>query len=113
MAYGEKTGAKARIISPTIATDVTRCVEFYYYMFGSRVGSLRAIQLLTTGENLTLWTAKGNQGQKWHRGFVKVKPGIYQIILEAEMIEGTRNAIALDDVTIQTCEMASEFFFSD
>ena len=110
MAYGENTGSKARIISPTIATAKTRCVEFYYYMYGSRVGSLRVIKRLTTGENKTLWTSKGNQGQKWHRGFVKVMPGIYQIIFEAEMTEGTRNAIALDDVTIQTCEIASEFF---
>ena len=110
MAYGEKTGAKARIISPTIATSTTRCVEFYYYMFGSRVGSLRAIMRLTTGEKKTLWTAKGNQGMKWHRGFVEIKPGIYQIIFEAEMTGGARNAIALDDVTIQICEIASEFF---
>ena len=110
MAYGEKTGSKARIISPTIATAKTRCVEFYYYMYGSRVGSLSVIMRLTTGEKETLWTSKGNQGQRWHRGFVKVRKGIYQIIFEAEMTEGTRNAIALDDVTIQTCEITSEFF---
>ena len=112
MVAGGDTGQKASLVSPTITSREERCVEFYYFMYGPDVGSLRVYTRLSTGFLTEIWHVRGNQGRKWHRGFAKVSSGIYQFVFEAEMKGGKRNAIALDDVTIQKCAINGEKTFT-
>ena len=111
MVAGEDTGSKARIMTPTIPSTSKRCVEFYYFMHGRDVGALRVQLRDSAGRLNLLWESKGNQGQRWHRGYAGVIPGIYQFIFEAEMVAGSRNVIALDDITVAKCGLFGKYAF--
>lgn len=66
----------ARLISPvyTVQKNTSFCFEFYYHMYGSTVGSLRAyLKKVSESWNLTesaaFFVQSGNQGNQWIRGF--------------------------------------------
>ena len=58
-----KTGDRAHLVSPSLTGDF--CVQFYYHMYGSSVGTLRVLRL--TGSQRTIVGAfTGDRGNVWH-----------------------------------------------
>ena len=110
MVSGEQTTIlHATLGSHTISSIHTRCLEFYYFMFGPHVGTLRVSMNFPTGVHSDVLAIHGNQGNRWHRGFARLPPGFYRVFFMAtNMGHGTRNAIALDDISIQKCEISGE-----
>lgn len=77
----------ARLISPIFEkTNTETCLEFFYHMFGATTGSLR-VYLKTVSDswkldpNKTIFSKKGNQGDKWFRSYLSlgVVPDEYQV----------------------------------
>lgn len=59
-------GDKARLISPTNPATAGSCVEFWYHMYGTDVGTLNVFA--RTGSTLPrrpIWSENGNQGNAW------------------------------------------------
>ena len=109
MVSGEQKTEEARLQSHVISSIHQRCLEFYYFMFGPHVGTLKVNMAFQTDLQTNVLKIHGNQGNRWHRGFVRLRPGIYRVLFIAtKMGPGTRNAIALDDITIQKCEISGE-----
>lgn len=56
---------KARLTSPTYPGSTTKCLKFWYNMYGSDVGTFNVY--VKNGNNLgaPFLTFKGNQGQGW------------------------------------------------
>ena len=68
----------ARMISPTIrgnGTVLTRCVQFYYHMYGSHVNSLSVRERINGLLKAPIWMRNGTQGPNWRFGEVQVKTG--------------------------------------
>ena len=108
MVNGRQKKLDARLRTHNIYSIEERCLEFYYFMFGSDVGRL-TVYWQSPLFYIRTWQVKGNQGNRWHRGFVRLRPGFYYVFFEAsEMGYGTKNAIALDDITVQKCEISGE-----
>ncbi|XP_023029949.2 uncharacterized protein [Leptinotarsa decemlineata] len=108
----------ARLISPIYdRTDQEVCLEFYYHMFGSTIGSLRvylkkAKDNWTLDPNLAVFSKSGNQGDKWYRGYQHLGPidDDFQIIFEGVRGSGYVSDIAIDDVkVIMNCTMDDVF----
>jgi hypothetical protein len=50
-----------------------RCLTFYYYMYGSGVGSLRVYtQSSTAASRQEVWVASGNKGRVWNKAEVYI-----------------------------------------
>ena len=71
-ASGGKTGDQAQIESKTISTG-TKELTFYYHMYGSRMGSLRAFVKTASG-TFIIWQKSGNQGNQWKKATVYYSP---------------------------------------
>ena len=68
----------ARLISPVVrgnGTVVTRCVKFYYHMYGPHVNSLSVYTRSNGRYDAPLWRKNGTQGPSWRYGEVQVKTG--------------------------------------
>lgn len=89
------------MLSPSITDLKDRCLEFYYYAYGSDVSTLN-VYLKENGQlGLPRWTRMGNQGRDWHRALLKIKNqnSPYQIAFEGTV--GTYvGVIALDDIRV-------------
>lgn len=70
-----QSGDTSALISPDIAAGNTRCLEFFYHMYGVNVGSLE-VQTLDTDDGSALpqriWRKSGNRGETWQRGLVTI-----------------------------------------
>ncbi|PIK61570.1 putative MAM and LDL-receptor class A domain-containing protein 1 isoform X1 [Apostichopus japonicus] len=99
-----QSGDTSALISPDIAAGNTRCLEFFYHMYGVNVGSLE-VQTLDTDDGSALpqriWRKSGNRGETWQRGLVTIDAttNTIQIIFQATLGSVTQNDIALDDIT--------------
>lgn len=77
-----RPGDKARILSPVISDGQTRCLSFWYHMYGTHVNTLNVYK--TGGGSSTLgtaiWTKTGTQGNQWKQAKLTVTPqGSYQV----------------------------------
>jgi hypothetical protein len=100
--YPANQGDKARIESP-IFDKVTGdfCMEFWYHMYGSSIGTLNIIQkTLQAGTETTVWSLSGNKGDMWKLGRLPIYSDERYSIL-AEGIVGTSydGDIAVDDIS--------------
>ena len=59
--YPQKQGDNARLSSPLLNFTGQMCLEFFYHMFGSGIGTLRTI---INGTEI-VFTATGNQVDGW------------------------------------------------
>ncbi|KAM9718846.1 MAM and LDL-receptor class A domain-containing protein 1 [Menidia menidia] len=92
----------------TTAMDPTpsngECLIFWYYMEGEGVGELSVyLQPADSLNNSTkLWSRTGDQGTHWRHGRVTLlsPDDRYQVIFEAEVGDGQRRDIAIDDLTV-------------
>ncbi len=73
----------ARILSPSIignGTVLTRCVKFYYHMYGPHINTLTVYTRSMGKYNPALWLRNGTQGPYWRYGEVQVKTAdTYQV----------------------------------
>ena len=64
--YGSM-GSKSWLVSNYFNTS-RKCFTFWYYMYGSTVGSLNIYEQTMGKEMKPLWTVTGNRGNFWLQG---------------------------------------------
>ncbi|CAF0741650.1 unnamed protein product, partial [Brachionus calyciflorus] len=92
---------KCRLESPEITDLKDRCLEFYYYAYGSDINSLNVYVKENGQLGLPRWTRVRNQGRDWQRAELRVKNqrNSYQIVIEG--VVGTYvGVIAVDDIRV-------------
>lgn len=68
-----QTGDKARLESPLQQpTPGGKCLEFWYHMFGSTMGSL-VVYVKNNVQKSQIWKKSGNQGNLWLKARVTLK----------------------------------------
>ncbi|XP_028832580.1 MAM domain-containing glycosylphosphatidylinositol anchor protein 2 [Denticeps clupeoides] len=111
-------GDKAQLLSPsfnvapknpygTVTANPTYCFSFYYHMYGKHIGMLNIYlrQKGQTGPDSSIWTLKGNQGDRWKQAKVNIHPtSSFQIVLEGVRGPGIEGDIAIDNVDIEEGE---------
>ncbi|CAH1155518.1 unnamed protein product [Phaedon cochleariae] len=98
----------ARLLSPVYdKMDGEVCIEFFYHMFGSTIGSLRvylrkASEKWNFNPKAVIFSKSGNQGDKWYRGYERLGKidDDFQIIFEGVRGHGYVSDIAIDDIKI-------------
>lgn len=97
-----RPGDKAQLASPLISDQQTRCLSFWYHMYGTHVNTLNVyLQSGSPGLGTPLWTKKGTQGNKWIQGQLTITPSnAYQVIFEGVRGTSYRGDIAIDDVRL-------------
>ena len=76
-------------------------------MYGEDIGELNILVETSRGNTKLLWKRRGNQGNRWLRGYVKINYDNYRIIIEGISTAGIRDNIAVDDVHVADCNMLS------
>ena len=56
-----------------ILLDVTQCLVFYYFMYGSTMGTLRVNQISADNRTTILWERTGDQGRVWNQAYVDLE----------------------------------------
>ncbi|XP_051502933.1 MAM domain-containing glycosylphosphatidylinositol anchor protein 2-like [Myxocyprinus asiaticus] len=111
-------GDKARLLTPSfnvapknpygnVVSNPTYCISFYYHMYGKHIGTLNVYlrQKSQSGQDASVWTLSGNQGDRWRQARVNIHPtSSFQIVLEGIRGAGIEGDIAIDDVTIEEGE---------
>ncbi|XP_013416941.1 MAM and LDL-receptor class A domain-containing protein 1 [Lingula anatina] len=108
------------MLPPTIYT--ISCLQFWYHMHGSQVGSLRIFLKAFESLATEIWGMHGDQGNEWRRARITVNPGIYvltpkilpsQILFEGVVGDGWKGDIAIDDVLLVSGECSVDQFACD
>lgn len=95
-------GDNAFLISPIFPAALGKCLEFYYYMYGSDVGTLN-VYLTTLTQNTKIWTKTGDQGKGWFHAFASIKSqDNFTVSFEGITGNGFRGDIAIDDLKIKS-----------
>ncbi|XP_067654295.1 MAM and LDL-receptor class A domain-containing protein 1-like isoform X2 [Haliotis asinina] len=118
-ASARKQGDKARILSPTYHDNQEMCVKFYYYMYGSSMGTLNVYVKDGNNTGRPLFSRSGNQGNRWTVGettipaFIATSASGYQMVFEGVRGSGYESDIALDDVsfTVGACSNPGDCTF--
>ncbi|CAF3694948.1 unnamed protein product, partial [Didymodactylos carnosus] len=101
-------GEKARLESEILFDTRSKCVTFWYNMYGVDVATLNVYFRnfgTPNGTDLVIWRLRGPQGRSWKHGQVSVIPtGKYQIIFEGIRGNDYDGDIGLDDIGIMTTE---------
>ena len=86
------TGNKARLQSPVYSAQTAKeCIHFWYYMFGTNIGTLSVYLLPTTqGSRSTLFSRSGNQADLW----------LYQTL---NLFQGVGNGYQVSSFNILKC----------
>lgn len=101
-----KIGNKARLWSPRMAGSDVCMFRFFYHMYGDHIGSLSLI--LKQGESeAVLFTASGNQGDRWIHSEVDVSTNeTYFLVFEGVVGGGYQGDIAIDSISFsEPCGM--------
>ena len=62
----------ARLEKGGLSFNTTKCLSFYYHMYGSSMGTLNVL----VGDRTVVFTRSGNQGNTWHRASFEINyPG--------------------------------------
>ncbi|KAI8780792.1 MAM and LDL-receptor class A domain-containing protein 2, partial [Biomphalaria glabrata] len=99
----QRLGDKAWLITDIIPATRASCLTFWYYMYGSDVGTLRVYlsQSNNVSSALSIWQLTGNQGAEWKPVQLALSsPVDYQIIFVGEQGSGYLGDIAIDDLLI-------------
>lgn len=89
----KKTGDRAQLISPIGQPDDGRCLEFWYHMYGTDIGSLNVYLLmnLTNGPSQNMiWSRGSNFGDMWRKAQIStdyIRP--FQIVFEGVVGAGS------------------------
>ncbi|XP_033122957.1 MAM and LDL-receptor class A domain-containing protein 2-like isoform X3 [Anneissia japonica] len=96
------TGMSARLQSPLLPLAKSYSLEFYYHMYGSKMGTLNVYRKSTNGYDI-IWSRSGNQWNSWHYAKVQFQSyGYSGTYIVFEGIDGTSftSDIAIDDISI-------------
>ncbi|XP_077978886.1 MAM and LDL-receptor class A domain-containing protein 1-like [Glandiceps talaboti] len=98
------TGAPAKLYSQIFLPEMrSRCLEFWYSMYGKNMGTLR-IDVIPAGDANsldTIWTLSGNQGDQWNYGRVPFfSSKEYQLVFVGILGTGSASDMAIDDIVI-------------
>ncbi|XP_066300034.1 MAM and LDL-receptor class A domain-containing protein 1-like [Branchiostoma lanceolatum] len=95
-------GDNAIFLSPTYPTSSPNyCVEFYYHMFGTNIGTLNVYAKKNGNLGPAVWTLSGDQGDIWVMAQVTVTAdNPFQVAFEGIRGVSYRGDIALDDISI-------------
>lgn len=79
-------GDNAVLRSPLFsAVDNSCSMTFWYHMYGATTGTLNVkVNSLTLSSTTTVWTKKGNQGNKWSRATAPLQPSNGQFYVSLE-----------------------------
>ncbi|XP_072014819.1 MAM and LDL-receptor class A domain-containing protein 2-like [Amphiura filiformis] len=98
-------GDKARLLSPVYPDTTAECVQIWYHMFGTGIGTFNVFTYDTLTETYSdiLYTRSGDQWDKWRYTQVTVSAAHrYQIVLEAIVGSTYQGDIAVDDLKLIT-----------
>ncbi|XP_071104756.1 MAM domain-containing glycosylphosphatidylinositol anchor protein 2-like, partial [Haliotis cracherodii] len=93
-------GDKAQLISPTltIASGHSKCLVFYYNMYGQHVNALNVYEKTNTAKMNIVWTRHGNQGTNWTEARINLPVATnFQVVIEAVRGRGWKGDISIDD----------------
>lgn len=97
-----KQGDKARLLSPQMPKTRAQCLQFWYHMYGSSVGSLSVYKKTGNPTGPRIWTLSGDQGDEWLVAQVSVWSPIrpFQISFQGTVGRADKGDIAIDDISI-------------
>lgn len=96
-----KRGDVARLLSPQMPRTRAKCVQFWYHMYGSTVGSLALYKKTGSTVGARIWSRSGNQGDEWLAAQVNVWSPIRAFRISYQgTVGGNKGDIAIDDVEI-------------
>ncbi|CAF0741635.1 unnamed protein product, partial [Brachionus calyciflorus] len=117
--WGGSSGSRDRskLISPNINGNLKQCLQFWYYMYGTRVGEL-SVYLRVKNENgnytqsQAVWKMKNSHGNHWNLGNIQFEGGnqsVTNFIIEGYAGTSSSGDIALDDIGFKygDCEDAN------
>ncbi|XP_006821082.1 MAM and LDL-receptor class A domain-containing protein 2-like [Saccoglossus kowalevskii] len=111
------TGTTGAVYSEPYEANVgeSRCMTFWYHMYGKSVGKLTIQQLLANGDVIDLWTMSGNQGTLWipaRVGYSQTQD--YMLSFNATRGDGGPSGdICIDDIAITTGYCSSSYSIFD
>jgi hypothetical protein len=102
-----KEGSKAQLVSEPSIEKNPGCISFWFYMYGSSIGSLNVYLLSDNGKNKDIiWTLSGSTGNVWMQGLAPFQADLpHQIVFEGVAGNNIYGNIALDDLSVkrETC----------
>ncbi|CAM4695003.1 unnamed protein product [Leuciscus chuanchicus] len=111
-------GEKARLQLPVMKENDTHCIDFNYLLFcpdGSSSGTLNILVKVNKGPLANpIWNVTSCTGRDWMKAELAVStfwPNEYQVIFEAEVTNGRRGFIAIDDIQVLSypCDKSPHF----
>ncbi|KAK7478151.1 hypothetical protein BaRGS_00030598 [Batillaria attramentaria] len=106
---GDNAGLESTHLTPNYAY----CLDFWYHMYGTSIGSLN-IRLKEKGSvGAPIWTKTGPSEQMWHHAQIDIaaQPAAFSVIIEGICGDSYFGDIAIDDVTL-TQARCSEVIFA-
>lgn len=93
---------KAKLFSANIVTTSTKCLRFWYHMYGSQINTLNVYLYNSTTLGIPIWSHFGDQGNKWYQTQIDIQGySTYQIMFEGVCGNGPRGDIAVDDISVR------------
>lgn len=94
----------ARLVSPVISVSsaITKCLTFWYHMYGPHVGSLN-VYANTTTLGSPIWSKSGTQGNQWKQAIdleIQMNQS-YSLVFEGVRGRSYRGDIAIDDIKLK------------
>lgn len=109
-----KRGDKARLITPQMPKTPAKCVQFWYHMYGSTVGSLALYKKTGSSVGVRIWSRSGNRGDEWLVAQVNVWSPVrpFRVVFEGT-VAGNKGDMAIDDVEIFQGKCAAPGEYND
>lgn len=111
-------GEKARLMLPVMKENDTHCIDFNYLLYSSDASSPGTLNILVKVNKGPLanpiWNITTHTGKDWKKAELAVStfwPNEYQVIFEAEVANGRRGFIAIDDIQVLSypCDKSPHF----
>lgn len=103
--YPQNKGDLARLLTQKFDKGVY-CLDFYYHMWGSTIGTLNILTKSETGVfSAPFWTRNKNYGDEWNLAQMSVKTTEnFQIVFEGIVGTSWYGDISIDDVKVENRE---------
>ncbi|KAH3887683.1 hypothetical protein DPMN_011701 [Dreissena polymorpha] len=63
----------ARIVSAAITSTSSKCLHFWYHMYGTHVNTLNVYKMVGTGLGTPVWTRTGTRSDQWYNANVDIQ----------------------------------------
>ena len=102
----------ARIISTSVTTKTTKCLHFWYHMYGTHVNTLNVYLKVGSQLGNPVWTHTGTLSNKWYNANVDImKSTNYNIVFEGVRGTSYRGDIGLDDISVTEGSCSGLYLF--